>query len=87
MGLFGFRNKSNSVQQHGVKKLVPVVTTYPHRLDADGNPLVRVRFVQSTAEPNYRYHSLFVWALHVRMMLILDFKRNRLVYNPFKRDK
>ena len=50
-----------------IRHLVPVVITYPHRLDRFGLPVIRVMFVQSTCEPNHRYASVKSWENRIRL--------------------
>ena len=60
------RNNTSGMQQHTPEKLKTVVFTYPHRRDEHGHPLMRIRFVRSTAEPDFRYTSFNAWCMRVK---------------------
>lgn len=66
-------NKSNNLpplQQPKVENLKTVVVTYPHRRE-NGLPLVRIRFVSTTAEPDFRYTSFNAWCMRIKRELII----------------
>ncbi|WP_448104685.1 hypothetical protein [Pedobacter panaciterrae] len=60
------RNNANRMQQQTIGNLQTVVVTYPHRLDENGHPLIRIRFVRSTVEPDFRYTSFNAWCMRIK---------------------
>jgi len=72
MRLFNRNNRKNgSLQQQGAvnkKPAVPVICRYPHRADANGDIPTRVRFVRSTAEPDFRFVNFFAWVIHIHIL-------------------
>jgi hypothetical protein len=63
--------------------LVPVIVSYPHR---KGSP-VKVTYVKSTCNPDYRYADFSNWANRMSMELrfMVSSDEAKRIYNPFER--
>lgn len=49
-----------------------LIITYPHRRDNNGNPITRIRFVRSTAEPLLKPKTFNAWIQRI-------YKLNKLI--------
>ena len=71
--IFRLRNNISRSQQPA-EKLKTVVISYPHRLDEYGMPLIRIRFVRTTAEPDFRYLNFNAWCMRIKRELMVIVK-------------
>lgn len=53
-----------------VSKLQEQLIIYPHRLDENGQPMTKTRFVTSTVQPDYKYISINAWAKRIKTELM-----------------